>query len=310
MHFSWFKIQSVRIQPGISINIEMFECIIIREHALLFLGRRRRAQMEDYEDPAELINSPTPKPEPLEHHPIPFDVNMHGHRYRRTPCNPQYVLFLLDTSGSIWRSRFCELTCELANLVQWFCSPVHIAVMTFDSFFHQEFCFDDYNNDCPGRESVKAAIKNIGYRGYNTYTGEAVECAFREMLNENCGFPRNYDCLSIVTITDGQSNGQRDVCSVLDGYKSDYGFTSYSIGIGDVNQTELECIATNPTPTHLLQYPNFERFKRELDLLDLFFHGGTVMGVDVPPSGFTCINAIDSNPVGTENCRPGPRDTC
>ena len=100
--------------------------------------------MEDYEDPTEPIDLPTPEPEPLEHHPIPFDVNIHGHQYRRMTCNPQYVLFLLDTIG---QSNVCDLTCELANLVQWFCSPVHIAVMTFD---------------CPSRESAKAAIKVIG----------------------------------------------------------------------------------------------------------------------------------------------------
>ena len=82
------------------------------------------------------------------------------------------------------------------------------------------------------------------------------------MLNEYCGFTRDYDCLSIVTITDGQSNGQRDVCSVLDSSKSDYGFTSYSIEIGNVNQAELECIATNPTQAHLLQYPNLKGLRR------------------------------------------------
>ena len=246
-----------------------------------------------------------PEPEPMKQKPIPFDINLHGHRYRRQEnCEHQYVLFLIDTSGSIGETNFCAFNCELANLVQWFCKPISLAVMTFSHTFHKEFCFDAYSNDCFGRESAKFAIKNIGYRGGGTHTGTAFECASREMLNGDCGFPGSYDCLSIVTITDGMSNGPRRVCDVVENYRRENNVKTYSIGIGDnVNEQELQCLASSQQ-SHHFQHQDFQSFVNELT--DLY----GILESNLLP--FTCANAAyASTPLGTErSCSDIENDDC
>ena len=274
---------------------------------LIFIGGKRSVEMGDYEEDPTEMEIPQPEPKPLKHHPIPFDINLHGHRYRRTPCNTQYVLFLLDTSGSIGPVNFCDVTCELSNLVQWFCSPVQLAVMTFSDTFHEEFCFGEYSNTCNGRRSAKAAMKRIGYRGGNTHSGRALRCAFDEMLVGDCGFPGNHECLSVVFITDGWSNGPSPLCDVAADLKTSYPSTSFfSIGIGNANEAELRCLATNYDDTHLFQYSNFDKFKEELNSLNTIFH--------IYPRGFSCAHAMfddTDEPLGRVDCPEiGQRDTC
>ena len=201
-------------------------------------------------------------------------------------------------------SHFCDVTCELGNLVQWFCSPVQLAVMTFSNIFHEEFCFDEYSNTCDGRQSAKAAMKRIGYRGGSTHSG-----AFDEMLDEDCGFPGNHECLSVVFVTDGRSNGPSPVCVVAADLKRSYPSTSfYSIGIGNVNEAELRCLASNYDDRHLFQYPNFDKFEEEMSTLNDIFHGSG----STPPLGFSCAHAMfDNNPLGRVDCPEiGQRDTC
>ena len=46
---------------------------------LIFTGGKRSAKMEDYEEDPTETDIPLPEPKPLKRHPIPFDVNLHGH---------------------------------------------------------------------------------------------------------------------------------------------------------------------------------------------------------------------------------------
>ena len=99
---------------------------------------------EKYTEEPQMLNS-LPEPQPLKEKPVPFDINLHGTRYRQQgTCTHQYVLFLLDTSGSIGQETFCKTNCALGNLVQWFCNPVSLAVMAFSHNFHREFCFNAF----------------------------------------------------------------------------------------------------------------------------------------------------------------------
>ena len=220
-------------------------------------------------------------------------------------CLKQHVLFLIDTSGSIRRSRFCRVNCAIANLVTWFCKPVSFAVMTFSDSFHKEFCFDAYSNECSGRLSAKTAIKNIGYRDGLTFTGRAIKCAFREMIDGDCGFSGSYDCLTIVIVTDGNSNGPSDTCAVARRYRDMHpGVKMYSIGIGNVDRQELECLASEPSSQHLFQHPDFDSFLMELDDLYDFLL--------IAPIGSSCANAIYQNvPIGSgRSCQDIQKDQC
>ena len=261
---------------------------------------------ENYAEEPQILNS-LPEPQPLKEKPVPFDINLHGNRYRRQDtCTHQYVLFLLDTSGSIGKETFCKTNCALGNLVQWFCNPVSLAVMTFDHNCHKEFCFNAFDNDCTGRNNTKSAMRNIGYRGGLTYISEAVDCAFDEMLQRRCGFSGDYNCLSIVTITDGRSNGRSDVCRIIERYRRLYNVKTYSIGIGNTNQTELECLASEPHRLHLFQYPDYNTFISVMESVYLLLQDQS----DSVAGDYACANAIYTHiPFGTSQC-PIKRDPC
>ena len=115
--------------------------------------------------------------------PIPFDFATHGGRYRRQSnqnCQPddtRYILFILDTSGSIGIGNFQNMTASLSKLVNRFCKRIKIAAMTFSDYHHIEFNFNCFDNTCDGRRETRDAMKSIRYRGGLTYTGEATLCA-------------------------------------------------------------------------------------------------------------------------------------
>ena len=110
-----------------------------------------------------------PEPTPLPVEPIPFDIIKHGARYRRhqnsdVNCYPngtRHVLFLLDTSGSIGEYDFDIMTSTLSTLVHYFCRRVKVAAMTFSDKHYIEFCFNCFDNDCPGRDDARDAMKDI-----------------------------------------------------------------------------------------------------------------------------------------------------
>ena len=210
---------------------------------------------------------------PLENDPIPFDMNLHGSRYRRqTTCYPddtQYILFMLDTSGSIGRNNFEEMTSTLGQLVSLFCRPIRIGVMTFNHEYYVEFCFNSFDNTCHGRSSVRNAINQANYRSGSTHTGGAVQCACDFMLSTTCGLPPDASCIDVVVITDGHSNGPRPVCHQVRCLHNRYGVNTFAIGIGNADQNELDCISdySDPTRFNLFNFDSFAEFQSTLNEL-------------------------------------------
>ena len=122
---------------------------------------------------------------------------------------------MLDISGSIGKNTFTRMVSNLSELVPLFCRNTKIAAMTLGSHSYHKFCFK-----CPvnNNEQIQAAIKGITYHGGWTHTGEAVKCAYDNILTVPCGLPNNKsysECpapIDVVIITDGKSNGNLDVC--------------------------------------------------------------------------------------------------
>lgn len=261
----------------------MYACIMI------YKGRRAAVDMEEelfnFSFPNTEERRSVPEPKPLEKDPIPFDIHKHSHRYRRTTqCEVQHVLFLLDTSGSIGNHDFRRLTQTLGNLVPLFCKSIEIAAMTFSDTHFLEFCFDHFDNNCPGRRAAKRAIKAIPYRGGMTHTAEALQCAFDHILTSDCGLEVDAECISVVFFTDGRSNGPGNVCQVIQQLKQRRKFETYSIGIGNTNPNELRCIAGDPdtddTDSNLFHFPSFNKFVRDLNVIERVFDN----------TGYSCVN--------------------
>ena len=195
-------------------------------------------------------------------------MNLHGRRYRRQttcyPDNTQYILFMLDTSGSIGRNNFEEMTATLGQLVSLFCRPIRIGIMTFNHEYYVEFCFDAFDNTCLGRFDAGRAISQVNYRSGASHTGGAIQCACDFMLSPDCGLPPGANCIDVVVITDAQSNGPRPVCDQVQCLHDHYGVNTYAIGIENANQNELNCISddsSDPARFNLFNFDSFAEFQ-------------------------------------------------
>ena len=205
------------------------------------------------------------------------------------PDDAHYILFLLDTSGSIRERNFKNITSTLSRLVELFCKPVKIAVMTFNHEFNLEFCFNCYDSDCSGRTSAAQAIENIVYRNGWTHTGGATKCACNVLLKESCGLDPAANCISVVYITDGLSNDPTlKVCNETKCLHNRFGVTTSAIGIQNFDENELKCIAETSDSTSIFRFGSFEDFVRVItDAVDRLFSY---------PDRYKCINP--KNPVG------------
>ena len=185
--------------------------------------------------------------------PMPFDLekelsNIKAHRQKRRAITNQenkYVLYILDSSGSIGKSNFINMTNVIAQLSLFHCSNItKIAVMSYSSYVYKNYCFDCDQSNLLTRFNT---ISSIPYHGQLTASGDAIQCACDYMLNSPCGFPRitghNAPEIDVIFITDGHSNRGKDVCTAASCWSSFYNINVFPIGIGkNIDYRELDCI--------------------------------------------------------------------
>ena len=191
-------------------------------------------------------------PEPFNLHDQLKAIDKHHRRQRRMSpcCDDRYVLFILDTSGSIGNETFIKMVDSLSQLVPLFCKNTRIAAITFGTHVYHEFCFNCFENDDVFRSQLKDAVNSIPYHGGSTKTGRALKCACDEILTTACGLPSEAEykrCpapIDVVVLTDGHSNGRLDVCQTAKCLhdQSLYDINTFAIGVDNFNQAELDCI--------------------------------------------------------------------
>ena len=212
----------------------------------------------------------------MDNAPVDFNWEEHHMRFRRqftepSQCQPngtQYVLFLLDTSGSIGEVAFRRETEAISKLIRLFCKPIKVAVMTFDHEFNLEFCFNCHDNTCTSRATAAQAIRDIMYRGGSTHTAGATKCACNLLLSETCGLDTRANCISVVYITDGYSNDPiLEICKEVSCLHNRFGVSTVAIGINNFNETEIQCIVNGSHPISKFAYTNFEEFETSINTI-------------------------------------------
>ena len=207
--------------------------------------------------------------------PIPFDRHEHGRRLRsrRSACgdsDEQYVLFVLDTSGSIGGKTFKNMTHAIGLLPSLFCKQVKFAVITFSTYINLEFCFNCFDNTRQGRQEVTDAINDIAFLSGKTNTGATAKCICDKVLRPTCGIDKLH-CLDVVFITDGKSNDRKlEICEEIKCLHDPLdGINTYAIGIksrsgSSYDKTELDCITNFSSLTSVFEFASFTDFQESI----------------------------------------------
>ena len=209
---------------------------------------------------------------------------------RCSGSNIRYVLFILDTSGSIGRENFNKVKDIVARISLRLCEYLKVAVITYDNWINLEFCFNCYDT----RSEIFDAINRIQYRrGGATHTTNAVKCAC-DILQTKCNLPKGIKTpnIDVVILTDGRHNGpcqsklsQEIKCLKTDrnGEKLD-NIKTYAIGIGRANIEAVAQLRQNPEEDYIFDVPDFDTLKGLFDIIEYLMSQTTTAenGEEVP----------------------------
>jgi len=96
-----------------------------------------------------------------------------------TTCNDQYLLLMLDASGSIGRKSIENMVGNLSDFVPLFRGNTKIVAITFGMKYIRMRNSGSFNcNVNNRRKKLKQAIKSIRYCGGGTHTRRAVKYVF------------------------------------------------------------------------------------------------------------------------------------
>ena len=205
-------------------------------------------------------------------------VNAIHERRRRQACpnarnqdNIRYVLFIVDTSGSIGRSAFDKVKNLLALISEKLCDHLRVAMITYSHEINLEFCFNCAND----RRDIFSAIQHVQYRGGGTHTTDATKCACQTMISKECGLPLGpyTPNIDIVYLTDGKHNGpcRGDLDQELYCFHrpSRPNINTYAIAIGDAALESVQALENprNSGDSHLFNMNDFDELQEVFDAL-------------------------------------------
>ncbi|XP_028398110.1 fat-like cadherin-related tumor suppressor homolog [Dendronephthya gigantea] len=174
------------------------------------------------------------------------------------------LVFVLDGSGSVGENNFKKVKEFVKRVIDFFNIGVdgtHVAVVTYETDTNIEFNLVKYYT----KTDLRKAVDDIKYRGYLTYTGEALNDVREKVFTASAGMRTDVGIPKVlVLLTDGYSNG----ISVLQ--PSDQlrqlGVSIFSIGVGpSVSQSELKEIASDPDEEYVFTLSSFNQLASFVD---------------------------------------------
>ena len=154
---------------------------------------------------------------------------------------PADVVFVLDSSNSIWKLDFERQLDFVQSTVQLFTvRPDHtrVSVLTFSDGVTDQFPLKRHRD----RPSVLAAIAGINRTLGDTYTGKALHYVWRKSFSANHGARKHVPHIAVV-ITDGRSSDPRRTRIEASRARA-HGAHIFAVGVGRfVDTKELRAIA-------------------------------------------------------------------
>uniref|UniRef100_A0A8D0HJ24 Collagen alpha-1(XX) chain n=1 Tax=Sphenodon punctatus TaxID=8508 RepID=A0A8D0HJ24_SPHPU len=151
------------------------------------------------------------------------------------------IVLLVDGSWSIGRNNFKLIREFLGNLVSPFKiaeDKIRVALSQYSSDPRTEWNLNAYAT----RDEVLEAVKNLRYKGGNTFTGLALTHVLEQNLQPEAG-ARSEAAKLIILLTDGKS--QDDANPSAQTLKN-MGVEIFAIGVKNADEAELQQVASEP----------------------------------------------------------------
>ncbi|CAG5132866.1 unnamed protein product, partial [Candidula unifasciata] len=181
------------------------------------------------------------------------------------------ILFIVDTSSSIWPGYYGDIKSFLKDVIKTFKigpNPLdsRVGVLTFSTREHLEFHLNRYKTV----EEVLKAVDNIRFRGGDTYTHRALDYASKVMLTQKYGARDDVNKV-VVVLTDGKSADSKKTADSATAIKN-LGADVFAIGVGKgVDFQELNAVASMPTEQFVFSVTDY----RALDSIKNVFAQST-----------------------------------
>ncbi|XP_076443657.1 matrilin-1-like isoform X2 [Babylonia areolata] len=181
---------------------------------------------------------------------------------------PSDVVFVLDTSSSIWAKDFkLHVRTFVRDVIQGLqvgpgSRQTRVAVVTFSTRFNLEFPLNRYLN----KTRLLMEVMKIDTKGGNTNTHLALKFVDDYVFKTRSGSRPNVPHVVIV-LTDGVSREAEDTREAARNLRNN-GATIFAIGVGQKqNVSQLNDMASRPVAAHVFEVTDFRALADIKDLL-------------------------------------------
>ncbi|KAM9178131.1 collagen alpha-1(XX) chain [Mergus octosetaceus] len=163
------------------------------------------------------------------------------------------IVLLVDGSWSIGRSNFKLIKEFLSTLISPFSiaqDKIRVGLSQYSSDPRTEWDLGAYTT----REQVLEAVRNLRYKGGNTFTGLALTHVLEQNLKPDAGARLEAEKL-VILLTDGKSQDDANLAAQT---LKNMGIEIFAIGVKNADETELKQVASEPlelTVYNVLDFP-------------------------------------------------------
>uniref|UniRef100_A0A8C3Q616 Uncharacterized protein n=1 Tax=Geospiza parvula TaxID=87175 RepID=A0A8C3Q616_GEOPR len=169
-----------------------------------------------------------------------------------TPAMTDIVL-LVDGSWSIGRNNFKLIKEFLSNLISPFSiaeDKIRVGLSQYSSDPRTEWDLSAHST----REQLLEAVRNLRYKGGNTFTGLALTHVLEQNLKPDAGARLEAEKL-VILLTDGKSQDDANLAAQT---LKNLGIEIFAIGVKNADEAELRQVASEPlelTVYNVLDFP-------------------------------------------------------
>ncbi|KFV72898.1 Collagen alpha-1(XX) chain, partial [Struthio camelus australis] len=163
------------------------------------------------------------------------------------------IVLLVDGSWSIGRNNFKLIKDFLSTLISPFNiaqDKIRVGLSQYSSDPRTEWDLNSYTT----RDEVLEAVRNLRYKGGNTFTGLALTHVLEQNLKPESGARLEAEKL-VILLTDGKS---QDDANLIAQTLKNMGIEIFAIGVKNADEAELKQVASEPlelTVYNVLDFP-------------------------------------------------------